>query len=135
MKSLNIILIALLMMSLQPALGEGESKAPERELSGNWKVIMSNSLTRRQVTFVIDHKNGRLRGKVLEKGAPDFELDGRTEKNDRVILWGRYVDRTGMSMDYQFKGKLEGEPGSETINGKCEYFGKRYDFTASRSDG
>lgn len=135
MKYLKILLAVLLLFCVLPALAKEEATAPQRDLSGSWKVLMSNSLTRRQVTFVIDHKDGRLRGKVLEKGTPDFDLDGRTEKDDRVILWGRYVDRTGMSVDYQFKGKVEGEPGTEKIEGKCEYLGKRYDFVATRSEG
>ena len=98
------------------------------DLSGTWKVILANSLTRKQVTFQIEQKDGRLRGHLLGKGVGSLKLDGRRDKNNKIKLWGTYYERSGKSWDYSFKGTFEGEPGQETISGQSQYFGKRYDF-------
>lgn len=133
MKFLKILLAILLLTSVLPALAKEEAQqTPEPDYSGNWTVLLSNSLTRRQITFEVEQKDGRLRGYLLEKGMPDLDLDGRLEDNHKVVLWGRFVDRSGASMEYQFKGKIEGKPGHETMSGKGEYWGKRYEFTGTR---
>lgn len=134
MRYLKFLLPALFLLCTLTLSAKEETSEPVRDLSGNWKVIMSNSLTRRQVTFAIEHKDGRLRGKLLDKTNPEFDLDGRVEKGDRVMLWGRYVERTGASVEYQYKGKVEGEVGNEILKGRCDYLGKRYDFIATRGE-
>lgn len=133
MKFLKILLALLILTSVLPALANDDAQqTPEPDYSGNWTVLLSNSLGRHQITFQVEQKDGRLRGYLLAKGQPDLDLDGRLEKDNKVVLWGRYVDRTGVSTEYQFKGKIEGEPGHETMTGKGEYWGKRYEFTGRR---
>lgn len=128
--------IALLLIFLFACSGVGLAEDDEfrvRDFSGRWKVMLSNSLGRKLVTFQIDQESGRLRGTMLAKGMPEMPLDGRFEKDDRVILWGTHYERTGQSFEYQFKGSFEGEPGEETIEGTARYFSKTYKFTAERS--
>jgi hypothetical protein len=70
----------------------------------------------------------------MGKGLPEQKLDGRFEDEERVILWGTHYDRAGRSSDYQFKGSIEGEQGSEKLTGRARFFEKSYDFEAERAD-
>ena len=125
--------MALLLGTSNPSFAEKEQEA-RNDLSGRWIVVLSNSFTRKQVTFDLKEDDGRLRGTVSSTDMPEQKLDGRYEKNKGFTLWGTYYDRTGASVEYQFKGTYTGEQGEESLEGKSEFFNRRYDFVGERAD-
>lgn len=134
MRFLKILLVLGLLCTVMPALAKDEEQKPEYDLSGTWKVFLSNSLTRRQVTFSLENQDGRYRGFLLAKGYSELRLTGRVQDDNKIFFWGRHVDRTGRSYEYEFRGKVEGEPGQEKLVGQSEFFGKRYDFEGTRGE-
>lgn len=126
-------LIGLLLLLALSGSAE-ESKTQDLvDLSGTWKIIISNSLTRKQITFNVTQKDGRLRGTMSSKRMEEQRLNGRVEKNNKIKLWGIFEDRTGATTEFEFKGTYEGKIGQETLQGTCEYFRKRYDFVGVRA--
>ena len=99
-----------------------EAESPQHDLSGTWTVLLSNSLSRKQVTFQITEKDDRLRGHLRGRDVGELKLDGRREKDNKIKLWGTYYERTGKSWDYEFKGQFEGEPGKEKTKGESGVF-------------
>ena len=130
-KIFSLCLIALLLGTSSPSFAD-KKKDERNDLSGRWKVLLSNSFTRKQVTFDLKEDNGRLRGTVSAVDIPEQKLDGRYEKNKGFTLWGTYFDRTGASVEYEFKGKYSGKQGEEILEGKSEFFNRRYDFVGER---
>lgn len=129
--SLGVALFLLL--AATASVSEESANVEDYNLSGRWKVLLSNSLSRKQVTFDIDHKDGRLRGDMSASGVPGQKLDGRIEDDLKIFLWGTHQDRSGATFDYEFKGRVEGEPGKEKLVGKSEFFRKRYKFVGVRA--
>jgi len=132
LKSFSFAVLFFFALSNLAWSAEEKVEAPH-DFTGTWKVLLSNSLSRRQITFHIEQKDGRLRGKMVAKGMPEQKIDGRFEEEDGILLWGTYYDRSGASIDYDFKGTIEGEPGKESFKGKTRFFGKRYDFVGVRA--
>lgn len=131
-----INLLIILLLAAGPTLGEEaavDSDAPQYDLTGRWKVLLSNSISRKQVTFDLAQADGRPRGKMLSKEMEEQDLDGRIDKDNKVFFWGTFRDRTGRSYEYEFKGKVEGEPGEEKFRGRARYFNKSYDFVGVRA--
>lgn len=138
----KLLLIILIFSTLlaAPSLADkdksSKDKAPTYDMKGSWKVLMTNSLSRKQVTFFFDeHKDGRVRGYLISTGQEELKLDGRLdEKKNKLFAWGKYYERTGRSHEYEFRGKVKGQPGEETITGSAEFFGKRYKFKGVRGE-
>ena len=103
------------------------------DLTGTWTLLLSNSLTRRQVTLRLKQKDKRPRGKLSGRGIPLQKLDGRIEKDNRVKFWGTHFDRAGNSSELDFRGVIEGSPGNEKISGKALLFRKNYKFIGTRA--
>lgn len=135
MKTLNTTLLTLLTIFALLATSSAEETTEESsyDLSGRWKVLLSNSITRKQVTFDLEQKDGRPRGHMYVRDLPEQKLDGRLEGKDQVKFWGIFRDRGGNTEEYEFKGTIEGEPGKEKIRGKSDFFGKRYEFVGVRA--
>lgn len=134
MKQILLLTGLFLLIACGPALSDEEKSAEEiYDLSGRWKVLLSNSLSRKQVTFDIEQKDGRLRGDMSGSGVPAQKLDGRIEEDNRIFLWGTFRDRSGATYDYEFRGDVEGEPGKEKLVGRSDFFRKRYDFVGVRA--
>ena len=132
-KTFMIILFTLLALCGTSAMAEDEVTEAPRDLSGRWIVHLRNSLGAKTCNFDIEQEDERLRGKVSVYGADPFDLDGRFEEDNQILLWATYREpRTGATRDLEFKGFFEGEPGEEVLKGKAEYFDKRYDFVAKR---
>lgn len=134
-KKFKILCTALMLVLTFAGLGSAEDPPllENPDLSGRWIVHMRNSLGVKSCNFDIQQEDDRLRGKILIYGADPTDLDGRFEGENGVLLWGVYKEpRTGATSQLEYKGTYEGEPGLEVLKGKCEYFGKRYDFTAKR---
>lgn len=106
----------------------GPVSAEIEDFSGDWRFIIENSHTRKQITMRIQEENNRLRGKWASKEFGSHDLDGRREGEDRFLLWSVYQSREGATTESSFKGRIEGE----TLVGDCEVFRKRYKFTAER---
>ncbi len=102
--------------------------ADTSDLSGDWKVMLENSLSRKRITFRIEEKDHRLRGKVFSREYGTQDLDGRREEDGKVFFWWTVSDRAGHRTDSSFRGKLEGE----AMVGKGRFFDKSYDFRAER---
>lgn len=135
---LSLLLGGCLLLTLLTSTSLGEEKNPKesevRDLGGRWVVLLTNSMTRRQVTFDVKLEDGkRLRGFMLMKGSEEQKLDGRIEDDNKVKLWGVYYERSGRSHEYEFKGTWEGPEGEEVIKGTAYLYGKRYDFVAERA--
>lgn len=127
------ILCALSLVVGAPAQEEQESPTspfpPAAEsLTGDWKVMLENDNGRKQITFRVEEKNERLRGKVASKEYGTLDLDGRRDGDNKVLFWCTWYDRGGVSIESSFKGVLEGE----AIVGESRYFNKPYRFRAER---
>ncbi len=134
LKTTATCFILVLLTLASPALAEDSEAKTEYDMTGTWKVLLSNSLSRKQVTFVLEQADGRPRGVVNSKELEEAQkLDGRLEEDNTFFLWGKFFDRVGNSTEYEFKGTIEGEPGKEKIKGRCDYFGKSYDFVGVRA--
>ncbi len=124
-----LLVIAFSCTSL--ALAETTSAATEPlDLSGTWKVVLENSYTRKQITFRIEQKDGRMRGKMASKEIGSQDLDGRQAENGEILFWSTFRSREGISTETSFKGRMEGE----AIVGKARFFEKPYNFRAERSE-
>lgn len=132
-KIVSLTLLTLLIGTSSASFAEKQEEV-QNDLSGRWKVLLTNSLTRKQVTFDLKEEDGRLRGTVSSNDMPEQKLDGRYEKNKGFTLWGTYYDRTGASVEYQFKGNYTGKQGEETLEGESEFFNRRYDFVGERAE-
>jgi hypothetical protein len=134
-RSIKYIISPLFLLLLLVITSGAEEAQPEEtvDLSGTWVVLLTNSLSRKQVTFNLNQKDGRLRGTVSSSEIPEQKLDGRLDKGNKFKLWGTYYERTGASTEYQFHGTYEGEPGEETLKGESEFFKRRYDFVGERA--
>lgn len=92
--------------------------------------MLENSYHRKLVTFKIEQKDGRLRGKMLSKETGSQEIDGRQTPEGEVLFWSTFYSREGASMESSFKGRMEGD----AIVGRARFFDKPYNFRAERSD-
>lgn len=108
----------------------GAAHADTSDLSGDWKVMLENSLSRKRITFRIEEKDHRLRGKVFSREYGTQDLDGRREEDGKVFFWWTVSDRAGNTTDSSFRGKIEGED----MVGKGRFFDKSYDFRAQRAE-
>lgn len=133
-KFFQLTLLAFLLVSAGLSADEEKGKSAEEiyDLSGRWVIILSNDLSRKQVTFDLEQKDGRPRGEMSASGLPAQKLDGRISDDKTVFFWGTYRDRSGASYDYEFKGRIEGEPGQEKLVGRSDFFRKRYEFEGTR---
>lgn len=128
MKFFKFLLIASLFLA-GAALAESEStKFEPVDMTGSWKVMLENSYTRKQITFRIEQKDGRMRGKMHTRETEAQELDGRQTEDGEVLFWSTYRSREGISTETSFKGRWEGE----AVVGKARYFEKPYTFRAER---
>lgn len=130
MKFFKILLVIAFSCS-NLALAETTSAVAEPlDLSGTWKVVLENSYTRKQITFRIEQKDGRMRGKMASKEIGAQDLDGRQDKSGEILFWSTFRSREGISTESSFKGRMEGE----AIVGKARFFEKPYNFRAERSE-
>jgi hypothetical protein len=97
-------------------------------LSGQWKVLLENSNTKKYIRFRIEEKDGRLRGKMASRETGTQDIDGRREDNGKILFWSTFYTREGISIDTSFKGVMEGD----AIVGDARYFDKPYKFRAER---
>lgn len=100
------------------------------DLSGTWKVLLENSYTRKQITFRIEQKDGRMRGKMVSKEVGSQPLDGRQDPDGQIHFWSTYYSREGTSTETTFKGRMEGDE----IVGDARFFDKPFKFRAERAD-
>lgn len=128
--TVSLALLLLLLASGGSPVGAQEATAPPADLSGDWRVLLENSNSRKSIHFRIQETDGRLRGKVVSKEFGTQDLDGRREKDGKVLFWTTYYTREGASVESSFKGMLEGEE----IVGECKFFRKSYRFRADRND-
>ena len=98
------------------------------DLSGEWRVFLENSNSRKTIRFSVEEKDGRLRGKLKSKEMGTQDLDGRREEEGKVLFWSTWYEKGGGSVESNFKGRLEGE----TVVGECRFFEKPYSFRAER---
>lgn len=136
MKNISrLISTLLLILTLSGAvLADSEEDKVPYDLSGTWKVYLSNSLSRKLITFYIDQKDGRPRGEMSGKGMQAQRMNGRFGDDNEIFFWATHRDRGGLTTELEFKGHIEGEPGDLKMVGECEYFEKYYDWEATRAD-
>jgi hypothetical protein len=128
----QILLFSALLVIATLAPAWSETAASENSslpnLNGEWKVTLENSNGRKLVRFLVDEKDGRLRGKMNSRDTGAQDLDGRQEDDGKILFWSTFKTREGASVEISFKGKLEGE----AIVGDARYFEKPYKFRAVR---
>ena len=129
MNSRRIPLTIALLLSLLtwPALAD-DTEVQLPDMSGNWKLLIKNSLSRKQLTFHFEQVEGRLRGTFNSRDTGEQKCDGRVEKDGTFFVWSTYQDRAGNTTDTEFKGQLK----DGKIKGKGELFERRYEFVGVR---
>ena len=93
--------------------------------------MLENSYHRKQITFRLVPKDGRLRGKMSSKEIGTQDLDGRQTPEGEILFWSTFSSREGATMESTFTGRME-EDGA--IVGRSRFFGKPYTFRAERAD-
>lgn len=125
MRSILLTLAATALLFLS---AWSEESPPVADLSGQWKVLLENSNTKKYIRFRIEEKDGRLRGKMASRETGTQDIDGRREDNGKILFWSTFYTREGISIDTSFKGVMEGD----AIVGDARYFDKPYKFRAER---
>ncbi len=99
------------------------------DFTGDWRFILENANSRKQITMRIEEQDGRLRGKWASKGMGTHDVDGRRSGDDGVLFWSKYETREGGTFEANFRGTIEGDK----IVGTANVFRTRYEFTAERA--
>lgn len=129
MKSRLKFLALLFMLSVFTLPGLAQEVVQELpDMSGKWKILIKNSLSRKQITFNFEQVEGRLRGTYYSRDTGEQKCEGRVEADGTFFIWSKFVDRAGNSTSTEFKGQLE----KNKVKGSGEFFEKRYDFVGSR---
>lgn len=133
MKSLKTLMLAtFVLLACGLVWAQDETTPPattpvETSLTGDWKVMLESSSTRKAIFFRIDEKDGRFRGTMSAREIGKQDLDGRRD-GEKLLFWSTYTSREGGTIDTSFKGKWEGE----AIVGEARYFDRPYKFRAER---
>ncbi len=123
----TLLLASVLLLSGGLVWAQDETAPAERSLTGDWKVMLESSSTRKAIFFRIEEKDGRFRGTMSSKEIGSQDMDGRRD-GDKLLFWSTYTSREGGTMESSFKGKWDGE----AIVGDARFFERPFKFRAER---
>ena len=97
-------------------------------LSGWWRLHMSNGSWKKEIRFSLEQTDDRLEGLLFDSSySGGTKIRGKVE-GDRVTVWCHVEDRAGHSAESTFRADLK----EDQLVGTADYFSKHYEFTGER---